>query len=495
MAGTRSSARQAAKGDIKSQPAQDKSSSGTAGTKRKASATSVSQSKKGKQGVEKNQSKIEDTLNLENVNANKVEPDDVDMKDSEDPGKRDTDVSSKGANEISEGNNDEGNSAGKADSKATEEDPKISSVKEISTNDVEMKDQEDSGTTEVKPDSEGEKAIAESNDANANEPTKGDAQVKDDVEKSKPNGFDKLMDQESKDKEEQSKNVIADGVGSKVSATDNAVETSSQREDATPSSILEKGIIYFFFRGRVGVDEPTKVADIARSYIVLRPLPHGAKLGEGPIGDEKKNRLLALPKKVLPKSPKDRFMVFVEKANTSLDEIKQSLSSSDYTTQTVGARHTPAATPIGEGVYAITQTGRNTHLAYILTIPTEVEAVQKDIGLSQRGSYHTSAKNPESKAPANASLPQGANYPKEIIDEFHGRGWMPLEPKLLDYENTQFLIIGHGENALEKAAQPEREDGEKPESETPLEEVEKLEHEDELRVQHLDGKCTCLLQS
>jgi len=74
-----------------------------------------------------------------------------------------------------------------------------------------------------------------------------------------------------------------------------------------------------------------------------------------------------------------------------------------------------------------------------------------------------------------------------IIDEFQGRGWMPLEPKLLNYENTQFLIIGHKDNALEKAAMPQDGEEQKPEKETPLEEIEKLEHEDEIRVERLNG--------
>ena len=82
-----------------------------------------------------------------------------------------------------------------------------------------------------------------------------------------------------------------------------------------------------------------------------------------------------------------------------------------------------------------------------------------------------------------------------IIDEFHGRGWMPLEPKLLNYENTQFLIIGHKDHALEKAAEPQDEEDQKADKEdqkadkeTPMEELEKLEHEDEIRVEHLRGK-------
>jgi hypothetical protein len=187
----------------------------------------------------------------------------------------------------------------------------------------------------------------------------------------------------------------------------------TDREDETPASILEKGIIYFFFRGRVGIDDPSSISDIARSYMVLRPLPHGARVGEGEIGDAGNCRLLALPKKVLPVSGRDRFMVFVEKTQMTFKDLKDTfLSASDYTTKTAGTRHTPAATPVGEGIYAITTTGRESHLAYILTLPTELSEVQQDVGLRERGSFITSTKNPKYPGPANASLPQGPEFPK-----------------------------------------------------------------------------------
>ena len=64
---------------------------------------------------------------------------------------------------------------------------------------------------------------------------------------------------------------------------------------------------------------------------------------------------------------------------------------------------------------------------------------------------------------------------------------MPLQPKLLDYTNTQILIIGHKDNPVEKATIPQDEDQGKNKDE-PMEEMEKLEHEDELRVEHLKGK-------
>jgi len=208
--------------------------------------------------------------------------------------------------------------------------------------------------------------------------------------------------------------VAKDSKPDKFGEPVNGAVESTEREDETPASILEKGIIYFFFRGRVGIDDPSDVNDIARSYMVLRPLPHGAKLGEGEIGDAGNCRLLALPKKVLPVSGKDRFMVFVENTKMSFKGLRDTfLSASDYETKTAGTRHTPAATPVGEGVYAVTTTGRESHLAYILTIPAELSEVQQDIGLRERGSFITSTKNPKYPGPANASLPKGPDFPKE----------------------------------------------------------------------------------
>lgn len=75
-----------------------------------------------------------------------------------------------------------------------------------------------------------------------------------------------------------------------------------------------------------------------------------------------------------------------------------------------------------------------------------------------------------------------------ILDDFGNRGWMPLKPHLLDYENTQFLLIGHKDDGLEKAAgQAEQDEGGEKETETPLGELEKLEEENEGRVEGLRG--------
>lgn len=276
-----------------------------------------------------------------------------------------------------------------------------------------------------------------------------------------------------------------------------AVVPEARGDDEVPSSILEKGIIYFFFRARVNVDDPQDVKDIARTYMILRPMPLDAKLGDGPIGDDGNCRLLALPKKVLPLSGKDRFLTFVEKAKTSFSELKESfMPGSDYATKTAGTSHIPPATPLAEGVYAITSTGRESHLAYIITVPGELGEVQKDLGLKERGSFVTSVKNPTAPAPSNASLPQGPEYPKELLDEFSGLRWKPVEPKFLDYANTQFLVIGESyETAIEQRPKEERKG-----NGLPSDGMEKLEGEDEIRVKHLKGikasqKFECCIQT
>jgi len=187
--------------------------------------------------------------------------------------------------------------------------------------------------------------------------------------------------------------------------------------ESIPTSIVEKGIIYFFFRGRVGIDEPSEVSEVARSYIILRPIANDAKLvSGGTIGDAGNSRLCAIPKKVLPQSGKDRWISFVEKTGASFQQLKDEfLTSNDYVTKTAGTRHSPAATPIGEGVYAITSTGRESHLVYFLTLPEKLGEVQREIGLKEKGSFIISTRNPQYPAPKNAQLPKGPEYPKEYV--------------------------------------------------------------------------------
>ncbi|KAL3419642.1 hypothetical protein PVAG01_08140 [Phlyctema vagabunda] len=177
--------------------------------------------------------------------------------------------------------------------------------------------------------------------------------------------------------------------------------------------------------------------------------------------------------------------MFVEKTGASIEELKAVFEGDEYATKTQGTSQVPAVTPFAEGIYAITSTnsGRDSHLAYHLTTPSSLGEIQKTLGLvNPKGSYAVSLKNPEAPGPANATLSNPAEYPAEIQDQFSGRRWMPLIPAALEYDNTQFLVIGEGEgDALEEAK-----DGDE-RKETAEEEMEKLEDEDEERIQHLKG--------
>ncbi|KAL6707841.1 hypothetical protein ACN47E_003741 [Coniothyrium glycines] len=267
-----------------------------------------------------------------------------------------------------------------------------------------------------------------------------------------------------------------------------AIEKSSQREKEIPSNIVEKGVIYFFTRNRVGIEDADSVGDLQRTFFVLRPMPVGAKLGDGALPDQKNNRLLALPKKAFPKSHSDRFMAFVEKANVTIADLKESFfAANEYETKTQGTRRIDPVTPIAEGVYAITRTeDRTTHLVYSTTIPSDIGEVQEDLGIKSQGSFIISVKNPERSGPASASLPQKPDFSKEIIDEFRGLAWSEVKPKYLDHAYCQILLIGEDMSKGTEATTKDK----KHDKETPQEEIEKLEHEDELRVEHLHGDDT-----
>jgi hypothetical protein len=121
-----------------------------------------------------------------------------------------------------------------------------------------------------------------------------------------------------------------------VGRNEESTTENDKREADISSSILENGIIYFFFRGRVGVEEPEGIQDVARSYIVLRPLPTGAKIAENNLDDTRKARLLVLPKQMLPKKHGDGFLALVEKSASSIKDLRKEFSGTEYATKTSG---------------------------------------------------------------------------------------------------------------------------------------------------------------
>ncbi|KAB8293386.1 hypothetical protein EYC80_007706 [Monilinia laxa] len=240
----------------------------------------------------------------------------------------------------------------------------------------------------------------------------------------------------------------------------------SARKEAIHSSILEKGIIYFFYRPRVSAaDQVQGIEDVARSFFVMRPLPLRSKIEKGPLQDNGDARLLSLPKKTWPKSIQDKFLCFVDKTGLGIKELKEHLS---------GPPNLPSVTPIAEGIYAITHTDRESHLAYCITYP-QISEVQRELGIKEKGSFVCSIKNPTAPGPASATIDNPVKYTKDLQDKFRNLRWGSLVPEHLTYEGTQMLIIGEGQSV----------DSEKDEINGPGDEMNILEQEDHARVEGL----------
>ncbi|KAJ5220342.1 hypothetical protein N7468_009546 [Penicillium chermesinum] len=270
--------------------------------------------------------------------------------------------------------------------------------------------------------------------------------------------------------------------------TELGVKMSEEREDVVPFNILEKGIIYFFFRPRVNVEDPHSMDEVARSFAVLRPTPLGAELdkGQGPLDKDAKCRVIMLPKKKFPTSHTERDMAFVEKAGQSMKDLQENfIASTTYQTKTKGERTTQEAKPYAEGVYAITSTTRASHLAYIITLPKELGEIQENFGLHERGSWIAQSKNPKFPGPPVGQLPKDPEYPEPVKEKFGDLRWVPLEPEFINYPNAQILLIGEAQDSLGKAGVAE---GKKePHEQEPGQELEKLEQENESRTQALKG--------
>ena len=152
-------------------------------------------------------------------------------------------------------------------------------------------------------------------------------------------GTSKPSEQISKELESHCSNSSTQSAGEQNSHDSKSAIRTSARDDSMPDSVLEKGLIYFFFRGRVGIDEPSATDDVARSYIVLRPIPLGAAIESGHVDPECASyRVLALPKKIFPGSARDQFMV-----RTRFLEIFNARQASSYRSRTKTSLGSPHA--------------------------------------------------------------------------------------------------------------------------------------------------------
>lgn len=222
------------------------------------------------------------------------------------------------------------------------------------------------------------------------------------------------------------------------------------------SEVLERGSIYFLYRPKVrspGENRPVEsLDDVERTWIILSP------------ANSRRYRRLAIGRKKLPDiHERNRYWGFVEVVGNRPEEVQEDLRERRYRTKTRGEREQPAARAAAEGVYAIARHGNHTHLAYALELPREPGEVQREMNIKSEASYVFTVKNPAAGAPPGMGLPRDekAGLPPGLHEKFGSRRFIPVEPELLDYPGTEFILIGATEEPEEELGldlAPERED-------------------------------------
>jgi len=233
---------------------------------------------------------------------------------------------------------------------------------------------------------------------------------------------------------------------------------------AAPSEaegIVEQGNLLFLYRPKVGVEEASSLSEFQRFYMIFAPQ-----------AADRKPRLAILGKKRLPKvSGHERFFGFIDAVGDSVESLTAELGPKSYETKTRGTRQVAAARAAGEATYAIVNLGGSgagagrTKLVLKLIVPQQPGEVQEDFAIPQEGSYAFSIKNPkneprytqqggaEGEAAGGAGggaigLEQKADYAPEQKKEFGNYAWIGCtDPSLLEYERSEFLLVGTREAA------------------------------------------------
>jgi len=227
------------------------------------------------------------------------------------------------------------------------------------------------------------------------------------------------------------------------------------------SQIIEHGDIFFFYRPKVGTEEVEDIGDVQRFYMITSPKDGHSSRGGGKTKKDKEDiyRLFLVGQKQLPEivegesSSKERNWALNVLISSNPEDIRKELLAVEYSTETKGRRGIAAAAPAGEGKYSIVKHDGHTELAYLLELPEIPGPTQREFEIRKEASYIISVKNPEIKVPGFAAFSEDKKpaYSKHLMEMFGDRRWISVEdPELLNYENTQLLLIGARKKDVEE---------------------------------------------
>ena len=236
------------------------------------------------------------------------------------------------------------------------------------------------------------------------------------------------------------------------------------KKDNKESQIIEHGDIFFFYRPKVDTEEVEDIEDVQRFYMITSPENGDGRSSEGGKTKNKKNRqdiyrLFLVGQKQLPEivegksTSKERNWALNTLTTSNAEDIHKELLAAEYTTETRGKRRIAAAAPAGEGKYSIVKHNGHTELAYLLELPEIPGPTQREFEIKKEASYIISVKNPNISVPGFAAFSSGKKpeYPRHLMEKFGDRRWINVEdPELLNYENTQLLLIGARKKDVEE---------------------------------------------
>jgi Protein of unknown function (DUF2795) len=210
--------------------------------------------------------------------------------------------------------------------------------------------------------------------------------------------------------------------------------------------VIEHGDIFFFYRPKVGREEVNDIEDVQRFYMVTSP------------DDSDMHRVFLIGQKQLPEiaeeksSSEERNWALNVLTSSDSEEIRREFLPAEYQTETRGTRRMGGAVPAGEGKYSVMGHQGHSELAYILELPDEPGPTQQEFQIKKEASYIVSVKNPDIQVPGYAAfLKRKPNYPNSLKKKFGNKRWINVDdPKLLDYENTQLLLIGARKKDVEE---------------------------------------------
>lgn len=211
------------------------------------------------------------------------------------------------------------------------------------------------------------------------------------------------------------------------------------------TNYVEKGEIYFFYRPKVNVETVQGIDDVQRLHVVLAP-EHRQTVRLFLVGKKRLPEII----KGKPKSTAREWMM--NDLTGEPKDIGKALAPLEYETKTRGEQEQGEAVPAGEGRYAIFARDNSSRLAYRLTSPGKPGKAQRELGILPEGSYIISVRNPAIDVPG---FPHSKpDFPKKLEEKFADKRWIDVDdPKLLDYEKAQLLLIGAHDDLSEEGVE------------------------------------------